>query len=139
MYTLELEMREALHDSFRAALVLTGSVERATRTVRDAIAMTGSDWSRDVLLVRTARSALQHQTFSDELPPVFPPELLALFLLPPTSRYCFALRVLMRFDLATCCEILKLSKDEVEEALHQSLRDLPRLRSDDPLGNKIIR
>lgn len=139
MYTLEMEITETLHESFRAALVITGSVEGAEHTLRDAIATIGSDGSRDVLLMQTARSALQYQTFSDELPPVFPPELLALFLLPPTSRYCFVLRVLMRFDLATCCEILKLSKDEVEEALDQSLRDLPRLRSDDPLGNKIIR
>jgi hypothetical protein len=40
----------------------------------------------------------------------------------------------MRFDLETCSEILKLSKDEIDEAVYQSSQDLPRLRSVDPLS-----
>jgi hypothetical protein len=98
MHTFEMETGEALHDCFRAALVLTGSVESAEHAVRDAIATIESDCSRDALLVETVRSTLPYQTSADELSLVLPPEVLALFLLPPTSRYSFVLRVLMHFE-----------------------------------------
>ena len=57
--TLETEIGEALHDSFRAALVLTGSIEAAEHAVTGAIAAIGLDLSPDTLLLETARSALQ--------------------------------------------------------------------------------
>ena len=82
MRTFEAESTEGLHDSFRAALVLTGSIEAAEQAVQDAIASLGSDLSRDTLLTETARSALPH-TFCYVPSPVLPTELQALALLRP--------------------------------------------------------
>lgn len=124
--TVEMEMGEAFYESFRAALVLTGRMESAERAVADAIAAVGSDLSANTLLVETARSALQHTNRSNESSSVLPLELQALFRLRPTGRHCFILRVLMGFDLELCSAILKLSRPDVEEALCQSLLDLPQ-------------
>ncbi len=92
----------------------------------NAIAALGSDCSAEALLVDTARSAVEHNTFSVQLSPMLPAELQALFLLSPTRRYCFVLRVLMRFDLEACSKIMKLSRKEVGEALCHSLLELPK-------------
>jgi hypothetical protein len=124
--TLEMEIGEALSESFRAALVLTGSIEGAERSVTNAISALGSELSVHALFVETARSAFQHPPVSGELSSILPVELQALSLFSPTCRDCFVLRVLMGFDLQTCSEILTLSRHEVEEALYQSLLDLPR-------------
>ena len=124
--TVETEINEGLQQSYRAALVLTGSVERAEHALTNAIAALGSDCSAEALLVETVRLAVEHNAFSPQAPPIFPVELQALFLLSPTRRYCFVLRVLMRFDLETCSSMLKLSRKDVGEALCQSLLELPR-------------
>jgi hypothetical protein len=121
-----MEIDEALHQSLRAALVLTGSVEGAECAVTNAIAALGSDCSAEALLLETARSAVEHNTFSAQVSPMLPAELQALFLLSPTRRYCFVLRVLVRFDLETCSRILKLSQKEVGEALCHTILELPR-------------
>src|SRR5713226_7442317 len=120
--TLKMEIGEALDESFRAALVLTGSIERAECALTDVINALGSDLSRNALLVETARSVIQHTAFS-ESSSILPMELQALSLLSSTRRYCFVLRVLMGLDLETCSDILRLSREEVEEALYQSLLD----------------
>jgi hypothetical protein len=120
-----VKIDESLQRSFRAALVLTGSVEGAERAVTDAIAA-ASDLSADTLLLETARESLQHSTHSDGLPSCLPPELQAIFRLDPTRRHCFILRVLVGFDVQTCSEILNLSRGEIEEAIYESLLDLPR-------------
>jgi DNA-directed RNA polymerase specialized sigma24 family protein len=78
------------------------------------------------LLVETVRSAAQLEALPGELPPSVPPELHAISLLPPTSRYCFVLCVLLGFHRDTCAEILGLSRNEVEVGLHHSFIDLPR-------------
>lgn len=124
--TLETEWSQPLYESFRAALVLTGSVEIAERAVTNAIATLAPEWSAKALLVETARSAFEHDTFSGELSPILPLELQALFLLFPTTRYCFVLLALMGLGIEICSEILRLSKDEVKQAFHEALLDLPR-------------
>ena len=124
--TVEMQIEEALHESLRAALVLTGSVEGAECAVTNAIATLGQDCSAEALLVETARSAFEHNSFSGELSSILPVELQTVSLLPSTSRYCFVLRVLMHFDLETCSDILRLSRDKIEEALYQSLLQLPQ-------------
>jgi hypothetical protein len=127
--TLDVEIGKALHESFRAALVLTGSIEAAESVVTDAITIVGSDVSIDALLVETARSAFRrHSSPAEEssLPSILPLELRALFLLSPTCRYCFVLFFLIGLNIETCSEILRLSSDEVEEALCESLHTLPR-------------
>jgi hypothetical protein len=127
--TLEVEIGKELHESFRAALVLTVSIEAAESVVTDAIATVGSDASIDELLVGTVRSAFRcHRSPSEgsSLPSILPLELRALFLLSPTCRYCFVLLFLIGLNIETCSEILRLSSDEFEEALCESLHTLPR-------------
>jgi hypothetical protein len=124
--TLEVEIGKTLNESFRAALVLTGSIEGAERAVTNAIAALGSGLSAHALLVETARSAFQQRPCSGASSSILPVELQAVANLFPTHRYCFALRVLVGFDLKTCSEILTLPRYEVEQALCQSLLDLPR-------------
>ena len=92
----------------------------------NAIDSLESDLSADALLVATARSTFQSSRLSEELSSFIPLELRPLFLLPRTRRYCFVLRMLMRFDLETSSKILKLSQKEVGQALCESLLDLPR-------------
>jgi hypothetical protein len=116
-------------DSFRAAVVLTGSMVRAERAVTNAIDALEPGCSGDALLVETVRSAVQLGTLPGEWlgesSVSRPPELQAMSLLAPTSRYCFVICVLLGLDRNTCAEILRLSTSEVEEALCQSFLDLP--------------
>jgi hypothetical protein len=79
--TVEMQIEEALHESLRAALVLTGSVEGAERAVTNAIATLGQDCSAEALLVETARSAFEHDSFSGELSSILPVELRVVSLL----------------------------------------------------------
>ena len=123
--TVDSEIREALDESFRAALVLTGSVEVAERAVTDALVAVGANFSARSLLIETARLALQPGPLAGESSSMLPVELQALARLLPVRRYSFVLRLLVGLDLEACCQILRLSRDEVEEALWKSLLDLP--------------
>jgi hypothetical protein len=127
--TVEMKTGETLHEAFRAALVLTGSIEAAECAVTDAIATLGPDFAGDTLQVETARSAIQHRTNFSEQPEaisMLPVELQALFLLSSTSRDCFVLRALMGLTSEVSAGILNLSKDEIDEALCEALFDLPQ-------------
>jgi DNA-directed RNA polymerase specialized sigma24 family protein len=119
------QVGEALDEGFSAALLLTGSIGGAEQAVENAIDRLGPDLSAEALLAETARSALRQRKCQDDLPAILPLELQALSLLSPADRNCFILRVLMGFDREACSEILKLPQDDVEEALHRSLLDLP--------------
>ena len=111
--TLEMEIDEAINESIRAALVLTGSMEGSERAITKAITALGPDPSQHALLRETARSAFQQSTVSDRSSSILPVELQALSFLLPTCRFCFVLRFLIGFDLETCSEILALSRREV--------------------------
>jgi len=121
----ELQIEEGLYESFRAALVLTGSIEAAERAITIAINSLGSEFSARELLVRTAQSALLDSTFSAKPCSVLPLELQALSLFSPTRRHAFILRVLLDLDLETCSEILRLFSEEVDEAVNKLLPELP--------------
>jgi hypothetical protein len=127
--TVEMKTGEALHEAFRAALVLTGSIEASECAVTDAIAVLGSDFAGDTLLVETARSAIQRRANSSEQPEtisMLPVELRGLFLLSSTSRDCFVLRALIGLTSEVSAGILNLSKDEIDEAMCEALLDLPQ-------------
>ncbi len=116
----------AMGDAFRAALVLTGSIDGAELAMMKAIDALEPDCSRDALLMETVRCAVRHETLPGEWCSSFPPELEAISLLPETDRYCFVICILVGFDRDTCAEILGLSREDVEAALLRSLIDLPR-------------
>jgi hypothetical protein len=56
-----------------------------------------------------------------------PFELRRLFLLAPTPRDCFVLRILLRASMAKCSELLNLTIHTVEENLYAALQELPML------------
>ena len=125
--TVDQEICEALNESFRAALVLTGSIEVAESSVIDALVVLGSNLSAHALLVETVRLAFQQSALAGESSSILPLELQALAALLPVRRYSFVLRLLVGLDPETCCQILRLSRDEVNEALWKSLQELPGL------------
>jgi hypothetical protein len=118
-------LNQALHESL-ALLSFSLGVLKAPSVVTNAIATLGQDCSAEALLLEAARSTFEHNLVSAELSSILPVELQTVSLLPSTSRYCFVLRVLMHFDLETCSDILRLSRDKIEEALYQSLLQVPQ-------------
>jgi len=126
--TVKMEMDEALHASFRAALLLTGGSETAEGVVADAIAAQAPDLPVNALLGETVRSAFRHGIQLSKGPvssSILPLELRALSLLSPIGRYCFVALILLGLDIAVCSEILTLSREEVEQALYVALLELP--------------
>ena len=84
----------------------------------------------DELLIATAKRAVQTGDESwprAEVARSLPPELQRLFLLSSAARKCFVLRVLMGLSVEMSAEVLKLHRDEVDEALSHALTHLPRL------------
>ena len=125
--TADSEICEAVNESFRGALVLTGSIEAAEGAVSAALAALESDLSAHALLVETARLAFERSARPGESSSILPLELQALGRLVPGQRFSFVLRLLVGLDLNTCSQILRLSGDEVEEALRKSLLNLSGL------------
>jgi hypothetical protein len=75
--------------------------------------------------VETVRSAVLQRKWRDELPSTVPPELRALSLLSPVVHNCFVLCILIGFDCEACSGILEVPVDDVENALHRSVLELP--------------
>jgi hypothetical protein len=123
---VELNVR----DTFRAALMLPGTIDAAEQAVSEAIAASGCGFSMDELLVATAKCAIQigdEGLPRAEMPSSLPPELQGLFLLSSIGRKCLVLRMLMGLNLEMICGILNLPRDEVDDALCRTLSDLPRV------------
>jgi hypothetical protein len=126
---VEMKIGEALDEAFRAAFVLTGSIEAAERAVADGITTLGFHLAGDTLLIETARFAIQRRAeFSDEPEAlsILPLELQGLFLISTICRDCFVLRMLVGLTAEVSAGILNLSKEEIDEALYCALLDLPR-------------
>ncbi len=86
--------------------------------------------SVDELLVATANFAIQLRDEplpQAEIPSSLPPELQRLFLLSTVGRDCFVLRMLMGLTAEVSSEVLKVDRNEVDEALCRALSDLPGL------------
>ena len=135
------EASKALDAAFRAAFMLTGSMQAAEHAVLDGIAATevGSIVD-DVFILETVRAAIQrhpdslHQ--SQQPPAHLPLELRRLFLLTPISRECFVLRILLGIAVGTCSRILHRSVEEIEDVLCAALQELPRLEACSRAGAK---
>jgi hypothetical protein len=101
---------KTLHDAFRAAFMLTGSIEVAETAVLDGIAASESIHAADeVLICESVKFAIQRRTScSGQRAQAFahlPVELRRLFLLAPFSRDCFVLRILVGIPSATCAAV----------------------------------
>src|SRR5579862_9985429 len=92
------EVSKALDGAFRAALMLTGSMQAAEHAVFNGIAATECYGAEDdALLLETVNAAIRRRPDSphhpEEPPAHLSLELRRLFLLTPISRDCFVLRI----------------------------------------------
>ena len=124
--TVDVELGQAINESFRAILALTGSPEAAERAVTNAIGDLGLDGSRSTFLAQSVRWAFFHTRGLSRLCLNLPCELQVLSFLEPIPRYCFVLRLLLGLDAQSCAQILKLSLLEVDEALYRAFLNMPR-------------
>jgi hypothetical protein len=131
--TVKNEASKALGEAFRAALLLTGSIELAQNAVLDGIAASEVGHIVDDILLETIDAAIQRRAAfldqSAQAPSHLPLELQRLFLLAPISRDSFVLRVLLGMPPATCSRILRLGIDEFEDVLCAALQELPFLEA----------
>jgi hypothetical protein len=129
------EVSKALDGAFRAALMLTGSMQAAEHAVFNGIAATECYSAEDdALLLETVKAAIQRRPNSlhqSQEPPDahLPLELRRLFLLTPISRDCFVLRILLGLAVGTCSRILHRGVEEIEDVLCAALQALPRLEA----------
>jgi hypothetical protein len=135
MITIRSEALKALEEAFRAALLLTGSMEAAEYAVLGGIAaLESGDNAGDILLVETAKAVIQWRadfpTQSESALSRHPRELQRVVRLAPISRDCFMLRVLLGIKAGTCSRILGLGTDEFGEVLCAALQELPRLEAE---------
>jgi len=141
--TVEGDVHKALDQAFRAAFLLTGSIEVAETAVLDGIAaLEFSHVSDRVLSFETAKAAIRRRASSSGQPArgfaYLPVELRRLFLLAPVSRDCFVLRILLGLPSATCAPVLRLAARKIEAVLCFTLKDLPLLRAYGAIPSAII-
>jgi len=135
------EVSKALDGAFRAAFMLTGSTQAAEHAVLDGIAATEFDSVvDDVFLLETVKAAIQRRPDSarqsQQPPSGLPLELRRLFLLEPTSRDCFVLRIFLGLTPRTCSEILQLTIEEAHRTLCAALEALPFLEAGNSSGTQ---
>jgi hypothetical protein len=135
------EVSKALDGAFRAAFVLSGSIQAAEHAVLNGIAATECYGARDdTFLLETIKAAIQRRPDSlhqaQQPPAHLPLELRRLFLLSPISRYCLVLRILLGIPVGTCSRILHRGVEEIEDTLCAALRELPGLEARSTAGAK---
>jgi hypothetical protein len=128
------DISETLVRAFRAAFLLTGSLERAENAVLAGIGAVGHNEAVERSLVaKTAEGIVRHRQWFEQRVStqgsLLPEELQRVFLLAPGSRDCILLRVLCRVPAKTCAEILGLSLTEFEETLCDALEQLAGLKA----------
>ena len=137
------EVSRALDGAFRAALMLTGSTHAAEHAVLGGIAATEFESVLgDVFLLETVKAAIQRRPDSarqsQQPPSGLPLELRRLFLLEPTPRDCFVLRILLGLTPRACSGILQLTIEEVHQTLCAALKALPFLEAGNSSGTRSI-
>jgi hypothetical protein len=141
--TAEDDLHNTLDGAFRAAFLLTGSLEVAETAVLDGIA--ASDVSHvldEVLIFESVKSAIRRRAPSPGQSAQglsrLPVELRRLFLLAPLSRDCFVLRILLGIPSATCAAVLRLRVHKIEAVLYSALQDLRLLNAYGSIPSEII-
>jgi hypothetical protein len=130
--TAERDVHKTLNQAFRAAFLLTGSIEVAENAVLDGIAALDFSHATDrVLIFESVKAAIRRRASFSGQPAQevanLPVELRRLFLLAPVSRDCFVLRILLGIPAASCAPVLRLTAHQIEAVLCVALQDLPLL------------
>ena len=120
--TAEDDLHNTLDGAFRAAFLLTGSLEVAETAVLDGIAaLDVSHVPDEVLIFESVKSAIRRRSsFSGQPAQAFahlPIELRRLSLLAPVSRDCFVLRILLGVPSSTCAAVLRLTVHKIDTLL----------------------
>jgi hypothetical protein len=141
--TAERDVHKALGQAFRAAFLLTGSIEVAENAVLDGIAAVEFSHVTDrAFIFESVKAAIRRRaSFSGQPAQAFahfPIELRRLFLLAPISRDCFVLRILLGIPSATCARVLRLTANKIEAMLCAALQDLPLLNEYGSIRSEVI-
>jgi len=125
--------------SFRAALLLTGSVSQAEEALARAIeAGEPDEGSENEIFRRTLQEAVSAtgdsplQSQQKPVPGMLPPELMRFLRLPVNLRRFFVLRILAGLSKKDCADLLHVSPQEVDAGLADAARELARLSSEMP-------
>ena len=121
---------ESLTDAFRAAFLLTGSLDLAENAVLHGIAALApnDDVEKDLVKKTVELIFRRRMDFPNQLEhslALLPPELRRLIWLAPVGRDCFILRVLFGITAASCAKILNLTIEQLDVSLRAALRQLP--------------
>jgi len=114
-------------EAFRAALLLTCTLERAEAAVLEGIESL-CDLPGESILMETVKSALHQNATSEDQSGAalshLPPELRRVGRLPRDMRQCFVLRILLGHDRKTCAQLQHVSPDESDLLLRIAVRRL---------------
>jgi len=141
--TAKDDLRNALDGAFRAAFLLTGSLEVAETAVLDGIVALDVSYVPDeVLISESVKSAIRRRSSLSCQPARafahLPVELRRLSLLAPVSRDCFVLRVLLGVPSSTCAALLRLTVHKIDNLLCAALQELPLLKTYGSIPSEII-
>jgi hypothetical protein len=128
---------EGLNETFTAAILLTGSAERAECAVLKGIETLGDDVSETMVLQATIRAALKPEMTADEEGPSgpqpgaawLPIQLRRVLLLPRNFRQAFVLRLLLGLPRDQCSQLLQLDDGTLDEHVGQAATLLAQKRS----------
>jgi hypothetical protein len=114
-----------LADAFRAAFLLTGSVDAAENAVMNGVAaLDSSDDLESALVANTVELVMLQGARLEHAFSMLPCELSRLLLLAPLSRDCYLLGVLFGLTPAKCAALLNLRIDDFEELLCEAVEQL---------------
>jgi DNA-directed RNA polymerase specialized sigma24 family protein len=129
---------ESLNEVFIAAVLLTGSADRAERAVVEGIeTLAGDDVSEHMVLQATIRAAFKQEMMSDEEGPRqpqravswLPIQLQRVLLLPRDLRHAFVLRLLLGLTRDECSRLLQLDNGKLDEYVAQAATFLAQRKS----------
>jgi hypothetical protein len=120
---------ESLNEIFTAAILLTGSAERAECAVLEGIETLGEDdVSEHMVLQATIRAAVKPEMMADEESPWepqpavswLPIQLRRVLVLPLDLRHAFVLRLLLGLPRDQCSRLLQLDDGTLDEHVGQA-------------------
>lgn len=122
---MSLESGDSLDEAFLAALLLTGSVERAEAAVLDGIATWDHQSTPATLVLETVKASVPFASERREHALlILPREMKRVLGLPAQLRCCFVLRTLVGLTPIVCSEILNLDLHVIEEFTQAALHEL---------------
>ena len=131
---------ESFHETFTAALLLTGSSMRAEASVVEAIRTTipcnvsTSAVFEAAIRIAVAREVIDGEERScEQEPPVswLPPELRRVMLLAKIDRQAFVLRLLLGLPRDRCSQLLQLEDGELDARIVSAVLALARIEAEE--------